>query len=126
MSVRYEWASARHCSPTIARARDLYANEDSDHLAIVAGTCVIHGTPDELRAWLIEAMAALDAGEPVDTRETGVCIHCERAIVFDPDEGWFDPEAPSDKDEEGGWLDDAIWKFGCDRHDAFDACHEPA
>ncbi len=52
--------------------------------------------------------------------ETATCIHCERTIVNDPDEGWIDPEAGYD-DEDG----DGVWRTTCDSHDTFDAVHEP-
>lgn len=47
---------------------------------------------------------------------TTTCLHCERVIVFDPVDGWVDPEADGD---------DVIWRESCDRHDTFTAEHEP-
>lgn len=48
----------------------------------------------------------------------GICKHCERHIVYD-EEGWIDPEAGYDDDNDG------IWRTVCDRHETFLADHEP-
>ena len=44
------------------------------------------------------------------------CIHCGREIVFDPTDGWVDPEATGD---------DSVWRETCDEHDTFEARNEP-
>lgn len=44
------------------------------------------------------------------------CLHCERIIILDPEDGWVDPEATGD---------DSIWRETCDAHDTFTAEHEP-
>lgn len=46
---------------------------------------------------------------------TSICRHCQRSITL-TDDGWIDPEATGD---------DSIWREVCDRHDTFDAKHEP-
>lgn len=51
-------------------------------------------------------------------RETATCRHCDRPIVK-TDEGWIDPEAGYDDENDG------IWRVTCDRHDTFVAEHEP-
>lgn len=52
---------------------------------------------------------------------TSTCIHCDRAIVLDDEEGWIDPEAGYD-DEDG----DGIWRTTCDEnHEDRIAAHEP-
>jgi hypothetical protein len=68
----------------------------------------------------------LECGLPTDApvHQTSTCRHCQRTIVFE-DGYWVDPEAPTDKDDEGNWLDDAIWRETCDSHDSFVADHEP-
>lgn len=47
---------------------------------------------------------------------TLTCRHCERAIQWDDDDGWIDPDATGD---------DSIWRVTCDAHDTFTAEHEP-
>ena len=56
------------------------------------------------------------AGSPFD-REAAECLHCDRAIVYDEQDGWIDPEATGD---------DMTWRETCDQHDTFEARHEPA
>lgn len=47
---------------------------------------------------------------------TTTCIHCDRVITQDSDGTWIDPEATGD---------DSIWRETCDKHDTFQAEHEP-
>ena len=44
------------------------------------------------------------------------CLHCERDITFDNDDGWVDPEATGD---------DSMWREVCAANDSFIAYHDP-
>lgn len=68
---------------------------------------------------LVQVMLSRSTPLPGDQKldlPTATCVHCERVIVLDPQDGWVDPDASGD---------DVIWRETCDQHDTFTAEHEP-
>lgn len=45
------------------------------------------------------------------------CRHCDRPIMHVESEGWVDPKATGEN---------GVWRTTCERHDTFEAEHEPA